>query len=132
MKLSHFFICGMASVIFVCASLLAADFQSEMPSTNVPRFIVKPAPDISDTFLAWDGNMKKTNMVVLEETAHYTFNFTNVSPYNVTISNIFPTCSCTTIQSPQLPWTIAPGNHGQIGVTLNLSNKSGTFFKTIL
>jgi mono/diheme cytochrome c family protein len=63
--------------------------------------------------------------------AHFIFNFTNVLSTNITILNVHPSCGCTTAQLPPLPWTIAPGTNGQIGVTVNLAGKSGTVSKSV-
>ena len=49
----------------------------------------------------------------------------------VVITEVHPSCGCTTAQLPHLPWTIAPGTNGQIGVTVNLAGKFGTIVKTV-
>lgn len=57
--------------------------------------------------------------------------FTNAIPFPVVISQVHPSCGCTTAQLPPLPWTIAPATNGQIGVTVNLAGKFGTVVKTV-
>jgi mono/diheme cytochrome c family protein len=56
---------------------------------------------------------------------------TNAVPFPVIISQVHPSCGCTTAQLPPLPWTLAPGTNGQIGVTVNLAGKFGTVVKTV-
>jgi cytochrome c553 len=117
----------------------AATFAAQNPSTNgVAASAPVYVPDLShasdrlaQTTLAWDAVMKATNAPAGEINAHLVFNFTNVSSDIVVISDAHPSCSCTSVQLPPLPWTIAPGTNGQIGVTVNLAGKYGTVFKTV-
>ena len=57
--------------------------------------------------------------------------FTNTIPMPVIITQVHPSCGCTTAQLPPLPWMIAPGTNGEIGVTVNLAGKFGTVVKTV-
>jgi hypothetical protein len=107
--------------------------------------------------LQWDATMKSTNLPEGTASAHFAFYFKNVAvnvehmlatnimdpatgtafgddsvtPSPVTILNVRPSCGCTTAQLPSMPWTLAPGTNGQIGVTVNLAGKSGTVVKTV-
>jgi mono/diheme cytochrome c family protein len=56
---------------------------------------------------------------------------TNTVLMPVVITQVHPSCGCTTAQLPPLPWTIAPGTNGEIGVTVNLAAKFGTLVKTV-
>jgi mono/diheme cytochrome c family protein len=47
------------------------------------------------------------------------------------IAEAQPSCSCTSAQTPPLPWAIAPGTNGLIGVTVNLAGKFGTVIKLV-
>jgi len=49
----------------------------------------------------------------------------------VTITDVHPSCGCTTAQLPRLPWTIPAGGTGQIPLTVNIFGRSGTFFKSV-
>jgi mono/diheme cytochrome c family protein len=80
---------------------------------------------------AWDAAMKMTNVPADSPSAHLDFNFTNVSPDTVGIVEAQPSCSCTSAQTPPLPWLIAPGSNGVIGVTVNLAGKFGTVVKEV-
>jgi mono/diheme cytochrome c family protein len=85
----------------------------------------------SNTNLIWDSETKATNIIAGENEAHFIFNFTNISSSDVTILNVQPSCGCTTAQLPPLPWVIAPGTNGQIGIKVNIAAASGTLSKTI-
>ena len=115
MKQNHAIYCELLGVILYSTSLLAADVQSTQSRGN----------------LVWDSETKATSVDTGEAEAHLTFNFTNVSLSNVTITNVHPSCGCTTAQLPPLPWMIAPGTNGQIGITVNVGGKSGTLFKSV-
>ena len=52
-------------------------------------------------------------------------------PVPVAILDVHPSCGCTTAQLPPLPWIIPAGANGQFGLTVNLTGKSGTLFKTV-
>jgi len=89
------------------------------------------AEQLSSTNLIWDSMIKTTNIVSGEKEAHFTFAFTNVSSSNATILGVQTSCGCTTAQLPPLPWLIAPGTNGQIGIKVNIAVQSGTLSKTI-
>jgi hypothetical protein len=109
--------------LFAIASVILA------ANLSVTRQVA--AEPISSTNLIWDSKIKTTNIVTGEKEAHFTFAFTNVSSSNVTILSIQPSCGCTTAQLPPLPWVIAPGTNGQIGIKVNIAATSGTLSKTI-
>jgi cytochrome c5 len=54
-----------------------------------------------------------------------------VTPLPVVITDVHPSCGCTTAQLPPRPWTIQPGQNSQIGVTVDVAGKFGTLVKTI-
>ena len=89
------------------------------------------AASLSNTNLIWDSETKATNIIAGENVAHFTFNFTNVSSSNITILSVQPSCGCTTAQLPPLPWVVAPGTNGQIGIKVSVAATSGTLSKTI-
>jgi len=115
MKQNHSIYCGLLGVILYSTSLLAADIQTAQFGSN----------------LVWDSETKATNVEVGEAEAHLTFNFTNISSSSIMITNVHTSCGCTTAQLPPLPWIIAPGTNGQIGITVNLAGKIGTLFKSV-
>jgi cytochrome c553 len=132
MKLSRVVIFGTAIGLFAGAVLFA---QPSNPVVTTPSVYV---PDVSqasgalpDNLLSWDAISKETNVAAEVENAYFVFNFTNVSPGNVTILDVHPSCGCTTAQLPSRPWTIPSGAGEQFGVTVNLAGKSGTIFKYV-
>jgi cytochrome c5 len=135
MRLNCISVCAIASAVFVCSSLPAADTQSTqmvVATTNASKFEAQSAAKLPNTIFIWDDVLKKKTVAPSEITAQFAFTFTNISPNTVTILSVRPSCSCTTAQLPPLPWKIAQGASGQIGVTVDLAGKSGTLFKTIL
>jgi mono/diheme cytochrome c family protein len=136
MKLNRILLGAVAGVVLIAAKLLA---DNAVPSNSIATMPVY-VPDMShvigslpDGVLAWNDLMKSVEATADQDEAHFTFNFTNVSPGNVTILDAHGSCGCTTAQLPQLPWTIPPGTNGQIGVTVNLNatGKSGSLLKTV-
>jgi mono/diheme cytochrome c family protein len=133
-KLSCILVYGVTGALFACSSLFAADNQSTQTvvvATNVSKLMLQP-PQPLDTAFVWDSVTKTLMAASNVSTAQFTFKFSNVSSNTVTILSVEPSCSCTTAQLPPLPWTIAPGGKGQIGVTVNLAGKSGKLIKSVL
>jgi mono/diheme cytochrome c family protein len=52
------------------------------------------------------------------------FTFTNISRGSVTVTNIHPSCGCTTAKLPALPWTVAAGIVGRIELSVNIAGSS--------
>jgi mono/diheme cytochrome c family protein len=134
MKSFRVFIYGVAGLVFASVGLFAQGINPTNPGVSTTPVYV---PDTShaggplpDGILAWDNLMESTNAEAGQAEAHFVFNFTNISSGNVVILNVHPSCGCTTVQLPPLPWTIPPGTNGQIGLTVNLAGKSGSLFKT--
>jgi len=136
MKLNRVFLCGVAGVIFAGACVQRHASVQPMPAavTTPPVYVPSMANasgPMADGILVWDGTTKETNVAANAATADFVFSFTNISASPVVILNVHPSCGCTTAKLPPLPWTIAPGMNGQIGVTVNLEGKNGTLFKTV-
>jgi mono/diheme cytochrome c family protein len=55
----------------------------------------------------------------------------SITPVPVVITEVHPSCGCTTAQLPPVPWTLLPGTNSEIGVTINLAGKFGTLVKTV-
>lgn len=126
------FILGVAGLFSAVAISFAADTNTiaTTPAVYVPDMTHANDP-LPDGVLAWDELTKTTDAAADQLQAHFTFNFTNVSFGNITIVNVHPSCGCTTAQLPPLPWIVAAGTSGQIGLTVDLRGKSGTLFKTV-
>ena len=81
--------------------------------------------------LAFDADTKESILKPGELAGTYLFHLTNVSPAEVIISRVQPSCGCTTAQLPPMPWKIPAGGTGQIPVTMNMQGKSGVVIKTL-
>ena len=88
-----------------------------------PATLPKNRP-LPDGVLAWSGLTEETNVVVTDGQAHFVFSVTNISPRNITIQGIQPSCGCTTVQSPPLPWVIAAGTNGQFALIVRMVGKA--------
>ncbi len=86
---------------------------------------------LPDGVLVWNGLIKETTVAADTANAQLVFSFTNVSPGNVAILEVRPSCGCTTAQLPPLPWTLAPGTNGQFGFTVNVAGRTGMQIKTV-
>jgi len=100
------------------------------PPVYVPNISHANDP-LPDGIFAWDETSKSTDAAADQQLAHFIFSFTNITPGNVVILSVRPSCGCTTAELPPTPWTIAPGTNAQISLTVNLQGKSGTLFKTV-
>jgi len=122
LKLSHGLTALAVLGILIHFSLRPAQAQTSQPGTPA----TPPGPA-----LVWDSESKTIDVHMGDDAGHLAFNFTNVSSGNVVISNVHPGCGCTTAQLPPLPWTIAAGTNGRIGVSINLAGKSGILYKNL-
>ena len=124
-------------------SRTAVPAANSPPVTNAPTPVIatSPAvyvPDMShatdpmpDGILAWDAVTKAVDAAADQAQAQFTFWFTNISSGKFAIVYVKPSCGCTTAQLPELPWMLAPGATGKIGLTVNLQGKNGTLTKTV-
>jgi mono/diheme cytochrome c family protein len=135
MKMKWTIFLAMAGLFLISAKASADGLPATNTVVTTPPVYV---PDTShangplpDGILAWDEISKSTDAAADQPQVHFVFTLTNVSPGNVVVLSVHPSCGCTTTELPPLPWTIAPGTNGQIGATVNLAGKSGTLIKTI-
>jgi len=45
--------------------------------------------------------------------------------------DVNPSCGCTTAELPPLPWVVEAGASGEFPITVDLTGKSGTLFKSV-
>lgn len=81
--------------------------------------------------LVFDAVLKEEHVAAGVTNVPFTFHFTNASPGQVVIESIRTSCGCTVARAPQLPWTVAPGEAGEIGVNLDLRGKYGAVTKSV-
>ena len=122
MKLSRIFFCALAGIVFRCLAAEGSRRRNRhrhavvaTPPVYVPDYTHANEP-LPDGMLAWDICRKRRMPPPTDAQAHFAFNFTNISGGNVVILNVHPSCGCTTAELPPLPWMLAPGTNGQIGV----------------
>lgn len=110
-----------------------------LPLTNAPNYRptiqAGPPPGARPVVnnpgaLSWDAVFKEYQARAGETEAKFSFALTNVSRTNVLIESVHTSCGCTAAKLPQQPWLLAPGEHGEIGVTVDLQGKFGTITKT--
>ncbi len=80
--------------------------------------------------IAWTTKSQQYQAKPGEIEAKFRFGLTNVSKETVTIVGVHTSCGCTVAQLPSQPWLLAPGDHGEIGVTVDLRGKMGNIVKT--
>ena len=72
-------------------------------STQTVVHVKPPAPSsaggpLLNNVIAWDAELKEVTLKAGESEAHYTFNLTNVSPSDVKVTSVNPSCGCTVAQ----------------------------------
>lgn len=116
---------AIGAALALTAVLQAAQIAPPAPAPQTPADPSKPHP------LVWDAMEKIVNPAPGEMKAEATFNVTNKGPVEVVISNIQPSCGCTTAHLPPLPWKLPPGTNGSFSASIDLHGKSGTLIKTL-
>jgi len=81
--------------------------------------------------LAWDAELKEATVNATQPVAELVFNFTNISPDEVSINHVGTSCGCTVPRLPQMPWKLPPGTHAVLPVAMSVAGKSGMVFKTL-
>lgn len=93
--------------------------------------IVAGPTELSRSVVAWDAETKDHVVQAGETNALFTFQFTNVSTNDVTLFEVKPSCECTTVRLPALPWKVAPGEKGTFDANVDLQNKTNNFTRKI-
>lgn len=81
--------------------------------------------------LVWDALSKTNHHEFGETNSIFSFVVTNISQAEITINNVRTSCGCTVAKLPMLPWKLAPGAHGEMGVRLDIRGKQGKFSKYV-
>lgn len=82
--------------------------------------------------MTWDDAEKPFFGHTGETEGKVEFTVKNETGNAVTIFSIKPSCGCTTLQTPAIPWTLPPDGTGSVRVAIDLRDKHGEFEKTIL
>jgi len=97
--------------------------------------IVWPTPhrpaQMPASLVAWDADTREFVARAGETNVVLAFTVTNLSPFDLVINDIHVVNEFITIQSPPLPWTIKPGEHGTLSTDTDLRNKRGTGYLPI-
>lgn len=81
--------------------------------------------------LTWESTGQNYTVKKGEVTAHFTFKVANTSGSEVVIDDLKASCGCTVAKMPAKPWRIAPGQHSQMDVLVDLRGKYGLLLKEI-
>lgn len=82
--------------------------------------------------LAFDALHKQLNARAGQSNAVVSFTLTNVSTAPIVIREISLSCGCSVASMPAKPWTLKPGEHGQMTVTTDVRGKRGSLLKTAI
>ena len=102
-----------------------------MPVQPVPSVRPYQPATVGDDVLSWDALNKEYTAKPGDTAANFTFSLTNVAKTNVVINWVRPSCGCTVAKLPPTPWTLAPGEGGNIDLTVDLRNKFGVLSKYV-
>lgn len=97
-----------------------------IPQQQPPQPQLGPLPA---GILAFDAESKDYTTQPGEQEAKFTFNVTNISSGEVTVTHVQTSCGCT-VAHLTYPWKIPAGGSGVIPLTMNLAGKSGVVFKS--
>jgi Protein of unknown function (DUF1573) len=118
----------------VLLGLLVSCTPAKKSDTNIasggPATAATPAaaPAMPVTAIKFDTEMHDFGKITNGEKVSYRYTFTNVGKNPLKISNVKPTCGCTTPE-----WTkeeIAPGGKGYVVVEFDSKGRGGTNNKT--
>jgi mono/diheme cytochrome c family protein len=123
-----------AAAALFAAGLAPAGAQTTAPLATAPVYV----PDethandaLPDGVFAWDALLKTSDATNGQDFARFTFCFTNVTKTMAAILSVHPSCGCTTVEMPAVPWVIQPGTNGEFKIKVDLHGKSGTLFKSV-
>jgi len=88
-------------------------------------------PELPNTVFAWNRVTQKSVLSASNDVAHFTYSFSNISTNPVTITGAEAMCSYARLELPALPWTIQPGETGEISVIVNAAGKKGKIIRVV-
>ena len=97
-----------------------------MLAAVVPVFGVE-----SSRGLTWDATKKEKQVEAGTSEETFQFHVANETRQAVTIKKIRTSCGCTVAKAPQMPWTLAPKEEGDIDVTVDLRGRMGRITKSV-
>jgi hypothetical protein len=125
-------------LIVAVALLIASTFPlSAQPTNPMPGNLRKAlalahgTPPLPDGILSGDALSKTVEATNGQGVARPIYNFTNLGTNGITILSARPSCGCTTVEMPPVPWSVAAHAGGQIKLNVNLSGKVGTLKRSV-
>ncbi len=116
----------MASRLFAAQDTSAPEAAPPLKSANP-----KHKPSVAAN-LVFDADTKYCDAKLTDTNVVFKFNLTNIWTNEITIDRVESSCGCTLGTLPSTPWHIAPGDHGEVGATVNLDGKpAGLMTKTL-
>jgi mono/diheme cytochrome c family protein len=137
-------ILGIGSACLLCVIGFAQAQNSPVPAPQappvrsiLPAFHASTEPvnnPVTPNFptLVFDAETKEYDPNPSEMIAPFTFHLTNVWTNEIVITQVHPSCGCTTAKLPATPWHIPPGGSGEVGAQVSLAGKPpGMVAKTL-
>ncbi len=104
----------------------------ELVSANHnPAGVSEPTEHAPANALAWDGMEQRRFATAGDGPVLFSFQVTNASSEAVTIEKINTSCGCTTADTKELPFSLAPGTAENIQISMNIAGKIGRVTKSI-
>ncbi|MEO7412077.1 MAG: DUF1573 domain-containing protein [Opitutaceae bacterium] len=82
--------------------------------------------------LVWDAMQKSASPKFEDGVARFEFHVTNTSKRPVRVYYVRPSCGCTTVDAPRMPWTLAPGERGTVKASVDFLGKEGEIAKDLV
>jgi mono/diheme cytochrome c family protein len=82
--------------------------------------------------LVWDALQKSAAPKFEDGVARFEFHVTNRAKQPVKIYYVRPSCGCTTVEAPPMPWILAPGEQGTVKAVVDFRGKEGEIAKDLL
>ena len=106
-----------------------AQLAPAKPVVAPPQQIPQALGQLPDGILVFDSISKDYTTKPGEMDAKFSFNVTNISSSEVTVTHVQTSCGCTVAQLTY-PWKLPAGGSGVIPLTMNLAGKSGVVIKS--
>jgi len=104
--------------------------QRLLEKTVITPPVLAPST-LSASVMTWDADTKEHVIQIGETNALFTFQFTNISTNEITLFAMRPSCECTTVHTPSLPWKIQPGEREAFTASVDLQGKTNSFTRGI-
>lgn len=87
-------------------------------------------PPQEEKGLVLDAALKEYTVKPGEDSVGFTFAVKNISAKEIVINQVRTSCGCTIAKLPSQPWKLAPGEGGNIQLTVDVRGKTGELVKT--